>query len=208
MPASPIPDASAGPPASRPVAQSPSHASAQPATGPAPAAGNGRRLLVAAYFGFAIPTGSDWASGPRVGALLGWHVVERLSLNIEGRVDYVRANLGSSFWDDFFNPSGRFIDVTFSPLLGFHAGQIRVGPKIGWFVGRSDEDAGYSTSGGVLAGLNAGLFVPYRTVTVGGLISVDFRFATSTECHAPGAATCGYLADSHHALGLMFALLL
>jgi hypothetical protein len=47
-------------------------------------------------------------------------------------------------------------------------------------------------------GFNAGLFLPYRSVSVGGLLTGSFRAFTST--HEPFGA--------HHTMGLLAALLL
>jgi hypothetical protein len=82
--------------------------------------------------------------------------------------------------------------------MSFHAGQIRLGPKIGWFVGKNTDQGMPATSHGFLAGLNAGLFLPYRGVTLGGLVSVNLRHITSG--YFPGGA--------YHTVGLTGALLL
>jgi hypothetical protein len=166
------------------------------------------------YVGFSLPEGNNWANynaSPKLGLLLGWHVTERLSLNIEGDLDYVRWDSGrrttndaecsgdsSSFWCDFLHPPRRYVDITFSPLVSFRAGQIRLGPKIGWFTGKGNDMGTYTTQHGLMAGLNAGIFVPCWGVTLGGLVSVNFRHVTSGDY--PGGAL--------HTVGLTGALIL
>lgn len=167
------------------------------------------------YVGFSLPVGDNWAGynpGPRFGGLLGWQVTERLSLSLEGDLDYARRDSGerttndaecsgdsSSFWCDFLHPPRRYVDITFSPLISFRAGQIRLGPKIGWFTGKSSDYGTTTTFRGLLAGLNAGLFHSYRGVTLAGLLSVNFRHVTSANYSPSGA---------EHTVGLTGALLL
>jgi hypothetical protein len=65
-------------------------------------------------------------------------------------------------------------------------------------VGKNTDNGMPATSHGFVAGLNAGLFVPYRGVTLGGLVSVSLRHITS-----------GYYPDgAYHTLGLTGAILL
>ena len=55
------------------------------------------------YVGFSLPEGNNWANynaSPKLGLLLGWHVTERLSLNIEGDLDYVRWDSGRRTTND------------------------------------------------------------------------------------------------------------
>ena len=163
------------------------------------------------YLGFTLPVGDGWAgfnASPRFGALLGWHATDRLSLNGECDVDYVRSYLRGpppfedtprgSFWDGFLNPPRHYIDLTLSPLVSLRAGQVRLGPKIGWFTSKGSDDWGPASGSGLLVGFNAGLFVPYRSVSVGGLLTGSFRVFTSSN--EPSGA--------HHTMGLMGALLL
>jgi hypothetical protein len=171
-------------------------------------------ILFMPYVGFSLPAGDTWAGfnpSPRLGGLLGWHITERLSLNVEVALDYARLDSGprttndaecsegSNFWCDFLHPPRRYVDITFSPLVSFRAGQIRLGPKIGWFTGKSSDSGTTVTFQGLLAGLNAGLFHPYRGVTLAGLLSVNFRHVTSADYYSSGA---------DRTAGLTFALLL
>lgn len=163
------------------------------------------------YLGFTLPVGHGWAgykASPRFGALLGWQVTERLSINGECDVDYVRSFPPDpllfedmprrSFWTGFWNPRRHYIDLTFSPLVNLRAGQIRLGPKIGWFTSKGSDDWGAATGSGILVGFNAGLFLPYRSVSVGGLLTGSFRVFTSSN--EPSGA--------HHTVGLLAAVLL
>ncbi len=168
-------------------------------------------ILFVPYLGFTLPVGNGWAGykgSPRFGALLGWHATERLSLNGECDVDYVRSDFRGpppyadaprpNFWTGFWNPSRHYIDLTLSPLVGLHAGQIRLGPKVGWFTSKGSDDWGPAAGSGLLVGFNAGLFLPYRSVSVGGLLTGSFRVFTSSN--VPSGA--------HHTVGLLAAVLL
>lgn len=55
----------------------------------------------------------------------------------------------------------------------------------------------------LLFGLNAGLFVPWGAVTVVGLVDLNFRIFTRTECSG-----CVYPTGAHHTLGLSGGVLL
>ncbi|HEX7598406.1 MAG TPA: hypothetical protein VF518_09335 [Polyangia bacterium] len=179
---------------------------------PAPAPTHQPTILFVPYLGFSLPVGDGWAryqGSPRFGALLGWHATERLSLNGECDVDYVRSTKPRvpppfvdtprpNFWDGFWNPTRHYIDLTFSPLVSLRAGQIRLGPKIGWFTSKGSEESVPTTGSGLLIGFNAGLFLPYRGVSVGGLLTGSFRFFTSSN-EPPGA---------HHTVSLLAAVLL
>lgn len=171
-------------------------------------------VLFLPYLGFSSAAGDDWAgydASPRLGLLFGWQASARLSLNIEGDIDYVRGQIttegqssGTSFWGGFWNPPRHYLDVALSPLVSLRAGQIRLGPKLGWFASRGVDKLPSWASGvpatgsGVVVGFNAGLFVPYRGLSVGGLLTGSFRYFTSAS-QAFGA---------HHTLGLLLALLL
>jgi len=162
------------------------------------------------YLGFSLPVGDDWAgykASSRFGALLGWHATERLSLNVECDVDHVRSAPDPSmhvdmprqnFWDGFWNPSRHYIDLTFSPLISLRAGQVRLGPKMGWFTSTGSDDWGPAAGSGLLVGFNAGLFLPYRGISVGGLLTGSFRVFTSSSEPSSG----------HHTVGLLAAVLL
>jgi len=196
------------PPPSKP-SQASSQAMATPQ--PAPPPSHQPTILFVPYLGFTLPVGDGWAgykASPRFGALLGWHATERLSLNGECDVDYARSDLRGppqygdtprpNFWTGFWNPPRHYIDLTFSPLVSLRAGQIRLGPKIGWFTSKGSDDWGPATGSGFLVGLNAGLFLPYRSVSIGGLLTGSFRVFTSSN--EPYGA--------HHTIGLLAAVLL
>jgi hypothetical protein len=92
----------------------------------------------------------------------------------------------------------RFVDLTLSPLMSLRAGQVRLGPKIGWFSSRETDESLTADGSGLLFGFNVGLFVPYGGVSIGGLLTGSFRFFTSTNQSS----------GSHHTLGLLAAVLL
>ena len=196
------------PPPSQP-SQASSQAMATPQ--PAPPASHQPTILFVPYLGFTLPVGDGWAgykASSRFGALLGWHATERLSLNGECDVDHVRSAPDrplpyvdmprQNFWDGFWSPPRHYIDLTFSPLISLHAGQIRLGPKMGWFTSKGFDAWGHATGSGLLVGFNAGLFLPYRSVSVGGLLTGSFRAFTSSS--EPASA--------HHTVGLLAAVLL
>lgn len=182
----------------------------QPTSQPVPIPNHRPRILFVPYLGFTLPVSDGWAgfnASPRFGALLGWHATEKLSLNGECDVDYVRSAPDPSvhvdvprrsFWDGFWNPPRHYIDLTFSPLVSLRAGQIRLGPKIGWFTSNGSDDWGTATGSGFLVGFNAGLFLPYRSVSVGGLLTGSFRVFTSSN--EPSGA--------HHTMAFLAAVLL
>jgi hypothetical protein len=195
-----------GVPAPAPPAESPSPAAEAPKPAPpaAPAPGPLSRILLMPYFGFSLPVGDGWTEynpSPRFGALLGWQATDRLSFSAECDVDYV-----SNKWSGFFDPPRHYIDLVLSPLVTLKAGQIRLGPKIGWFTSKGEDKVGSTpelsavpaTGSGLLFGFNFGLFVPYGRVSVGGLLTGSFRFFTSSS--EPSGA--------HHTMGLLAAVLL
>jgi hypothetical protein len=183
----------------------------QSASQPVPAPNRRPTILFVPDLGFSLPVGDGGAgykASPRFGALLGWHATERLSLNGECDVDYARSDLRGpppyvdtprpNFWTRFWNPPRHYIDLTLSPLVSLRAGQVRLGPKIGWFTSKGSDDWGPATGSGLLFGFNAGLFLPYRSVSVGGLLTGSFRVFTSSN--EPAGA--------HHTMGLLAAVLL
>jgi hypothetical protein len=198
-----------------PPSKPPSQATAKPQSSSqeTPVPGLQSKILIMPYFGFSVPVGDGWAGfnpSPRFGALLGWQATDRLSVGGECDVDYARPDLsrgvgqasGTDFWDGFLSPPRYYIDLTASPLVSFRAGQVRLGPKIGWFTSRGHDDIEGgrvpAAGSGVLLGFNFGLLVPYRSISVGGLFTGSFRFFTSTN--EPSGA--------HQTMGLLAAVLL
>jgi len=177
------------------------------------------RWLFMPYLGLNQPVGGGWASfkpGWRIGALLGWRITERASINVECDVESERPDAGKArqeldsgkngdedFWSGFWSPPIRTIDLAASPLVEFWHGQIRLGPKIGWFTSSDSETGATATAKGFLFGLNAGLFVPYGAVTVVGMVNLNFRKFTSTDCSG-----CLYPTEAHHTMGLSGGVLL
>jgi hypothetical protein len=135
---------------------------------------------------------SAYMPGLRFGSLLGGRVSDRLSVNGELIVDFSNVrNASSSFSETAYH-------VVFSPLLDFAAGplQLVVGPKLGIFLLRGEQnDTGVTFSSekqGWSAGLNGGLFIPVSAHTsVGVLLSFDFAGANQGCLLAPGGGGGG-----------------
>ncbi|MGD0837127.1 MAG: hypothetical protein ABSB49_10850 [Polyangia bacterium] len=159
-------------------------------------------LLLLPYLGLSLPVGdASFNVSPRFGALLGWRASDRLSLNVECDVDYGRLetgaggqSAGADFWHGFWDPPRHYIDLTASPLLALRAGQIRLGPKLGWFTGRATDESAPISSAGLVLGFNAGLFAPYHGVTIGGMLTGSFRIFTSSAVPAGAHQSIGLLA--------------
>jgi hypothetical protein len=203
--------APAGPaPAEAPVP--PPAAAAPPAppaaTAPAPAAAPttalpDRRLVFIPALGLNLPVGTlaeSYSAGFHAGALAGWRLTRRLSLNGEVALDLMDADHDASI----LRPHEHYFDVLLSPLVHFRSGDVVVGPKLGWFVNRRTQYAGTvrecmfltgTRSGcgsdaptvvehsgqGFLVGANAAGFVPVGGVHVGLWASGTFgRFVTAT----------------------------
>ena len=112
-------------------------------------------------------------------------------------------NGDEDFWSGFWSPPKRTIDLAASPLVEVWHGQIRLGPRIGWFTSSDSETGSTGTAKGFLFGLNAGLFVPYGAVTVVGMVNLNFRTFMSTNC-----SRCFYPTRAHHTVGLSGGVLL
>ena len=217
IPPEPAPGSAISPPAP----QSPApQATDAPKPAAQPASSHGSVILFVPYLGVTVPMGDGWEAynaSPRFGALLGWRATDRLSINAECDVDYVRTDLyvradsnatsqpggKTSYWDGFLSPPRHYIDLSLSPLVSLRAGQIRLGPKVGWFTS-SGYDEIWSAQGGVtqvpaigsglLFGFNLGLFVPYRNISIGGLLTGSFRYFTSVDKPIGAYHTIGILA--------------
>ena len=197
----------------------PTPASSGPVThqntnGPAPAPAGAtpshqRGIVFAPYLGFNLPMGStldNYSLGFRLGALLGWHVTPRISLNGECSMDLMDADT-----DGLWRPRELYVDVALSPLVHIRSSQIVVGPKVGWFSNARSSPTLTWNGQGILVGLNAGLFIPVRKVKVGGLLSAAVREFTSFSCEdhstSPTFETCGYHKNPAKTVGLTGAVL-
>jgi hypothetical protein len=133
--------------------------------------------------------------GPRVGGLLGVRLLSWLSLN--GEVTYDKSWIQSI---EGGNPSESFVDFALSPLFHWTHGvaELVVGPEIGYFTSTSKETSMLtggefaSSSSGLAAGLNAGIFVRMnRYVSLGGMLSLEVRDARRyCQAIAGGPETC------------------
>ena len=202
-----------------PVPASPAPAVAPTARTPPPVAvGRDHGLVLVPYFGFNLPVGSlaeVYSAGFRFGALVGWHVTPRMSMNGELTLDFMDADTDSSF----VKPHERYLDFALSPLLHFRSGEIVVGPKLGWFTNnRSDSDDDrvvYLTYGtrlglgphsgqGLLLGINAGGFISVGKLAIGLVASGTFRHFITVDCSGYG---CGGQFSNATALSLSLAAL-
>jgi len=154
-----------------------------------------------------------YSAGFRFGALVGWHVTPRMSMNGELTLDFMDADTDSSF----VKPHERYLDFALSPLLHFRSGEIVVGPKLGWFTNnRSDSDDDrvvYLTYGtrlglgphsgqGLLLGINAGGFISVGKLAIGLVASGTFRHFITVDCSGYG---CGGQFSNATALSLSLA---
>jgi hypothetical protein len=139
-------------------------------------------ILLLPSLGFSVPVGSTsqaYSESYRLGALVGCHLSRRFSLNGELNIEAVDADTDASFW----RPHELMVDLTASPLVHLRSSQVVVGPKVGWF-GDTRSDSGLSGHGqGLVLGLNAGLFLPWHGVLVGGLVSAVVRHFISFTCN-------------------------
>jgi hypothetical protein len=182
--------------------------------------GRERGPVFVPYLGMNLPVGSlaeIYSAGFRVGALAGWHVTPRVSINGEGTLDLMDADTDASI----LKPHEYTLDVALSPLVHFRSGEIVVGPKLGWFTNHrsdsEDDQAAFLRRGtgsgpiaqphsgqGFLLGLNAGGFVPVGKLAIGLLASGSFRHFVTTAC---GVRGCGGLSSNATTLSLSLATL-
>jgi hypothetical protein len=169
-------------------------------------------LVFIPNLGLNLPVGTldrSYSAGLRVGALVGWHLSPRVSLNGELTLDLMDADRDSSF----VAPHEYYLDFALSPLFHFRSGAIVVGPQLGWFVNRRSQGAGTGrealftggsrsgsslgpdaptvavhTGQGLVLGINAGGFVPMRKVAIGLLADFTFRRFVVAECSGSDCA--------------------
>jgi hypothetical protein len=196
-------------------------ASSTPAPATAPAAATnapppeirGHGLVFIPNLGLNLPVGTldrSYSAGLRVGALVGWHLSPRVSINGELTLDLMDADKDSSF----VAAHEYYLDFALSPLFHFRSGAIVVGPQLGWFVNSRSQDAGTGrealftggsrsgsglfgpdaatvavhTGQGLVLGINAGGFVPTRKVAIGLLAGFTFRRFAIAECSGSDCA--------------------
>jgi hypothetical protein len=159
-------------------------------------------------------TGEGLDPGFRLGTILGGRLNPQVSINGELTLDFLNPSNVPAGVDT----SAAEIDFSFSPLLHVPAGGIElvVGPKLGfWGGGATQTFAGQTTSfrfGGVLAGLNGGLFFSLSPTTqIGGLLSLTVRKYNNNCSTQPGQSeVCdpdNLLPDADKVLGITGALL-
>lgn len=216
LPATPLP--TDVPSADRLVAEpepasplSPPPAKAKPADRPAQAAPEStqrrRGLVLMPSVGLNLPVGataSHYSAGLRFDLLAGWMLAPTISLNGEVGLDFMSADTDPHLW----STRERYVEVTVSPLWHARAGQLVLGPKLGWFDNRRRAPDINWSGHGYLFGVNAGLFLPVRGVLVGGLLSATVRAATTFACQDPDLTTgagCDYHQDFTPSLGLTAA---
>jgi hypothetical protein len=169
-----------------------------------------RGALVLPSFGFATagesPSGEDPDVGPRMGALLGWHLGSNLSLNGEIGFDIVRPSAVSLRGDSH----GLLFEYALSPLLhaGSVGGEFVLGPKVGRFS-YSVESLGHGAMAldarGWSYGINAGVLLPVQTMAVGVLVSYTTMHVSKIcegTCKSPDVGSADF-----NLLGASLALL-
>lgn len=188
-------------------------ATAPPPTDPPPATAatdeptrdRERGLVLVPCFGMNVPLGKladGYAQGFHLGALAGWHLAPRFSLNGGLALDLMNANSDSSIFD----PHEYYVDASVIPLLHFQSGLLFIGPQIGWFVNRrspSDRTDPYSRPAsptlvkhwgqGVLLGVTAGAFAPVGRLALGLVAGAGYRRFITADCD--GSACTDRLAD-------------
>jgi len=189
-----------------------------------------RGLLFVPSFGLNLPVGildESYSAGFHVGALAGWHLTDRLSLNGEIALDLMDADNDGSM----LKPREYYLDALFSPLVHLRSGDVVVGPKIGWFINRRTESASSTTSmeclyltgtrsgcgnqdaptvvphsgQGFLVGVNAAGFVPVGKLRLGLWASGTFGRFVTASC---GGSSCASELGNVVTLSLALAALL
>jgi hypothetical protein len=180
----------------------PSPAEAAPAHRPEDAAQESterpRGLVLMPSLGLTLPVGSTlghYSAGLRFDVLAGWMLTPTISLNGEVGLDFMDADTDAHFW----STREHYLDVAVSPLWHARAGQLVLGPKLGWFDTRRRAPDIRWSGHGYLFGVNAGLFLSVRGVLVGGLLSATLRASTTFTCQDPDVTT-GAGCDYHRAL--------
>ena len=182
-----------------------------------------RGLVLVPCFGMNVPLGKladGYTQGFHLGALAGWHLAPRFSLNGGLALDLMNANVDSSI----FGPHEYTLDASLTPLLHFQSGALFIGPQIGWFVNsRSRSDTGFSnlfsggqrsplpgsassgspaptlvkhTGQGLLVGVTAGAFAPVGKLALGLVAGAGYRRFITADCE--GSACADRLAGVAH----------
>jgi hypothetical protein len=168
-----------------------------------------RGLVLMPSLGLTLPVGSTlvhYSAGLRFDLLAGWMLTPTLSLNGEVGLDFMSADTDPHFWSTREN----FIEIAVSPLWHARAGQLVVGPKLGWFHNRRNAPDITWQGRGFSFGINAGLFLPVGSVHIGGLLSATVRTSTTFTCQDPDVTTgagCDYHRDLAPSMGLTAAAL-
>jgi hypothetical protein len=149
--------------------------------------------LVLPSFGLVAPDQNDKTHGARagfrMGAILGWHLSPRFSLNGELNLAVLRFKADTAFTLGG-ETDGLLFDYALSPL--FHIGsrslEVVVGPKVGRFRYALDDNdpQSLSRSTGWSYGVNLGVFAPLQTMAIGGVVSYTSGHATElcdSTCH-------------------------
>lgn len=185
-----------------------------PATTPAadPERDRERGLVLVPCLGMNVPLGTladGYTQGFHLGALAGWHLASRFSLNGAVALDLMNANSDSSI----FNPREYYLDTSLIPLLHFQSGLLFIGPQIGWFVNRrwgSEETGSILISGGcrscsassgsraptlvnhwgqgLLLGVTAGAFAPMGKLALGLVADAGYRRFITADCEGTACA--------------------
>lgn len=169
-------------------------------------------VLVLPNFGFLALGDSDKQRvsrpGYHMGAILGWHLSPRFSVNGEINLSVLRFKADTA---NGVSDTGFLFDYALAPLCHIGARNLEVilGPKLGRFRYSLPDarygDAPLSLSTGWSYGLNFGMLAPLQNMAIGGLISFTSNHATEIcdpICHAR-TSSVGDL----HVLTISFAML-
>jgi hypothetical protein len=131
--------------------------------------------------------------GARFGTFLGGRINDLASLNAELTVDITNADTPPSTTDF----SEYLFSFTFSPLFQIPAGGVEVviGPKVGLFLLRAEQNTPTSTTSlegtGFVAGINTGLFVPVSPSTsIGAMLAFELKEIESFCVNSGSGSIC------------------
>jgi hypothetical protein len=198
------------------VVPAPVPADPPPAAVEIPARDREHGLVLVPCFGMNVPLGTltdGYTQGFHLGALAGWHLAPRFSLNGGLALDL----MSSTFDSSIFDLHEYYLDASFTPLVHFQSGAMFIGPQIGWFVNsrsRSDGPGGSNlfsggqrsalpgaavpatppptvvkhSGHGLLLGVTAGAFAPVGRLALGLVAGGGYRRFISADCEGAACA--------------------
>lgn len=142
-----------------------------------------RGVLFLPYLGLSLPLGSNsdsYAVGHNFGALIGVHVSQGFSLNVEINVDYMNPGpLATETQTDFaLCPLIQSRRARHVVVFGAKLGRFSITRSLGGTGSYSSSETSYSASGFVWGAI-LGSFVPVGPVALGGLTQITVRNLSS-----------------------------